>query len=82
MSIGYARAAGLLDQLQYLGISGPADGIIRRKILIRDKGKIEKLLQLRKLTEDGLQQKVLELDIKVDRILSAIKGLSFELDKN
>lgn len=79
MSIGYARAARLLDQLQYLGIISPADGASPREIYIKDEKKIEALLKPRKLTEDELQQKVFELDIKVNRILSSFQNLSITL---
>lgn len=34
LNIGYARAARLLDELQQMGIVGPADGASTRKILI------------------------------------------------
>jgi S-DNA-T family DNA segregation ATPase FtsK/SpoIIIE len=36
LSIGYARAARILDELQQVGIIGPADGSKAREILIRE----------------------------------------------
>ena len=36
LSIGYARAARVLDELQQAGIVGPADGAKPRNILITD----------------------------------------------
>lgn len=79
MSNGYARAARLLDQLQYLGIISPADGASPREIYIKEEKEIDALLRPRKLTEDELQQKMFELDIKVNRILSSFRNLSITL---
>jgi DNA segregation ATPase FtsK/SpoIIIE, S-DNA-T family len=36
LSIGYARAARILDQLEQAGVIGPADGSKPRDVLIRD----------------------------------------------
>lgn len=36
MSVGYARAARILDELQQAGIIGPADGAKPREILVRE----------------------------------------------
>ena len=38
LSIGYARAARILDQLEMAGIIGPAEGSKPRDVLIKDPG--------------------------------------------
>lgn len=82
MSLGYARAAQILDQLQFLGIIGPADGAKPRKILITEVSQIGTLTQPRTLTHEELQEKVLELEMKVEKITSALQGLSLGVSGN
>jgi len=82
MSLGYARAAQILDQLQFLGIIGPADGAKPRKILIAEVSQIETLTQPRTLTHEELQEKVQELEMKVEKITSALQGLSLGVSDN
>ena len=36
LSVGYARAARILDQLQHLGIVGPAEGSKPREVLVKN----------------------------------------------
>lgn len=36
LSIGYARAARILDQLEEMGVVGPAEGSTPRKVLIHN----------------------------------------------
>jgi DNA segregation ATPase FtsK/SpoIIIE-like protein len=82
MSLGYARAAQILDQLQFLGIIGPADGAKPRKILITEVSQIEALTQPRTLTHEELQEKVQELEMKVEKITTALQGLSLSVSDN
>lgn len=48
LSIGYARAARILDQLQEMGIVGPAEGAKPREVLIKNASEV-----LSKLRSDG-----------------------------
>lgn len=43
MSIGYARAARLIDELEELGVVGKADGAMPRDVLLRSADEIQKL---------------------------------------
>lgn len=43
-SIGYNRAGRIMDQLESIGIVGPADGSKPRKVLIQDEYSLEQLL--------------------------------------
>ena len=77
--IGYVRAATILDQLEFLGIVGPSNGAIPRQILITDTSQIDNLTKPRKLSDAEMQQKVLDLDLKVNKILNALQAISMDL---
>jgi S-DNA-T family DNA segregation ATPase FtsK/SpoIIIE len=44
LSLGYARAGRIMDQLQAVGIVGPADGSKPREVLVTDERELEKYL--------------------------------------
>ena len=43
-SIGYNRAGRIMDQLEYKGIVGPAEGSKPREVYITDAASLERLL--------------------------------------
>src|SRR3972149_11259914 len=45
LSIGYARAARLIDQLETTGVVGPGDGATPRDVLIKSPDDIKKIQQ-------------------------------------
>ena len=44
-SIGYNRAGRIMDQLEAMGIVGPAEGSKARQVLIQDEYSLEKMLK-------------------------------------
>jgi DNA segregation ATPase FtsK/SpoIIIE-like protein len=76
--IGYARAALILDQLQFFGVVGPADGMAPRKILVSSMKQAGAKLKPKQLTPEELQEKVFELEVKLNRILNAFQDVSWE----
>jgi S-DNA-T family DNA segregation ATPase FtsK/SpoIIIE len=42
LSLGYARAGRIMDQLQAVGIVGPADGSKPREVLVFDERELER----------------------------------------
>jgi DNA segregation ATPase FtsK/SpoIIIE-like protein len=81
LSLGYARSARILDELNILGIVGPGNGSTPRQILITDASQIDELTKPRKLTDDEIQEKLVELDMKVNKILNAFQDISLHLAK-
>ena len=72
LSIGYARAARIIDQLEATGVLGPADGAKPREVLIRSSEEIlEKEGQPKEKQDDPFEA---PSDNKVPKGLSLSKG--------
>ncbi len=68
MSLGYARCARILDELQMAGIIGPVDGATPRKILVSNMSEVKKLIEDQKTKPRSLEERVGRLERQLENI--------------